>query len=346
MNLSLLNTLMLIALVGAAIPIIIEWLFRRRRRRIPFAAMRYLMNPKKRRKIRLQDRILLVLRTVLLAVLAVALARPILRPAEAATAARAARRAVIVLDGTYSMGRRVGQTTAFELGRTMAQDVLRGLPKDASAAFVFLGHAPKVVKPWTADLAAVHDAVSQTRLSDGAGRMPDAIESVARLIADAPGPSPEVYLVSDLQRLTWAATDEDPRDGPAMLADLRRSAEVFVLDTGAGLRSNAYLTRFEPLEKVMAVGVEARFEVDVEVKNMPLDATLLLTLFENAEWGMRNAEPFSRDPQGSAAATRPGARPTERKIETRELPVRDFVQGRLTTTFRYTFLESGKACRE
>ena len=61
---SLVNPWMLFALAAMALPLIIEWLFRRRRQRIEFPAMRYLMNSKKRRRVRLQDLILLLLRTV------------------------------------------------------------------------------------------------------------------------------------------------------------------------------------------------------------------------------------------------------------------------------------------
>ena len=72
----LIHPWMLIALAAMAIPLIIEWLFRRRRQRIAFPAMRYLMNPKKRRRVRLQDLILLLIRTVVPGLLAFALARP------------------------------------------------------------------------------------------------------------------------------------------------------------------------------------------------------------------------------------------------------------------------------
>src|SRR3954452_20592630 len=100
----LLNPWMLVALVAMALPIIIAWLFRWRRQRIPFPAMRYLMNPKKRRRVRLQDLILLLIRTVVPGVLVIALARPLLRSNAEEGSDRAPRHVVIVLDGTYSMG--------------------------------------------------------------------------------------------------------------------------------------------------------------------------------------------------------------------------------------------------
>src|SRR5436190_14889419 len=159
---------MLIALAAMALPLIIEWLFRRRRQRIAFPAMRYLMNPKKRRRVRLQDLILLLVRTIVPGLLVIGLARPLLRPDNNTTTVP--RNVVIVLDGTYSMGQSIGQTTAFQVAQTMAQDVVRGLPKDAIVTFVYLGSRPEVVKEATGDHDSVHDAIGRARVSDQAGR--------------------------------------------------------------------------------------------------------------------------------------------------------------------------------
>ena len=178
----LIHPWMLIALVAMAIPLIIEWLFRRRRQRIAFPAMRYLMNPKKRRRVRLQDLILLLVRTVVPGVLVIALARPLLRP-DSRRHGAAPRHVVIVLDGTYSMGQSIGQTTAFAVAQTMAQDIVRGLPKDAVVTLVYLGNRAEVIKERTSDHDSVHDAIGRARVSDMAGRMADAIEAVEKLTA-------------------------------------------------------------------------------------------------------------------------------------------------------------------
>ena len=170
---------MLVALVAMALPLIIEWLFRRRRQRIAFPAMRYLMNPKKRRRVRLQDLILLLIRTVVPGLLVIALARPLLRPDNSGTTAT--RNVVIVLDGTYSMGQAIGQTTAFAVAQTMGQDIVRGLPKDAIITFVLLGNRAEVLKEGTLDHDSVHDALGRARVSDQSGRMADAIEVLEKL---------------------------------------------------------------------------------------------------------------------------------------------------------------------
>src|ERR1700686_4449918 len=169
----LLHPWMLAAMTAMAIPLIIEWLFRRRRQRIAFPAMRYLMNPKKRRRVRLQDLILLLLRTVVPGVLVIALARPLFRPDAASAANQPPRHVVLVLDGTYSMGQSIGQTTAFQVAQTMAQDVVRGLPSNAAISFIYLGNKAEVIKEATSDRDSVHDAIGRARVSDMGGRMAD-----------------------------------------------------------------------------------------------------------------------------------------------------------------------------
>ena len=329
----LLHPWMLAALAAMAIPLIIEWLFRRRRQRIAFPAMRYLMNPKKRRRVQLQDLILLLIRTVVPGILVFALARPLLRPETGQGAEQAPRHVAIVLDGSYSMGQSIGQTNAFAVAQTMAQDIVRGLPKGTEVSLVYLGNRPEVLQERTADRDRVHDAIGRAKVSDMAGRMADAVEAVEKLLA-ADGAAAEVYLISDLQRSTWSATPEDPRDPQALLARLAQRHGTFVLDTGGTNPFNAYLTRFEPQEKVSAVGLENRYEVEVEARNMPPGGKLWLTLY--ADEDKADAAPQPLSPEGRGADRKPG------KLITRELTAADLRGGRATLILPHTFVEPGE----
>lgn len=320
----LVNPWMLVALVAMALAIVIEWLFRRRRQRIAFPAMRYLMNPKKRRRVRLQDLILLLIRTVVPGLLVFALARPLLRPDSGEGADRQPRNVVIVLDGTYSMGQSIGQTTAFEVAQTMGQDVVRGLPKEAIVSLVYLGNKAEVIKERTTDRDSVHDAISRAKVSDMAGSMADAIAAAEKLSDD----TADVFVISDMQRSTWAPTPQDNRDAKALLMRLASHCATFVLDTGGENGFNAYLTRFEPREKVLAVGMEGLFEVDVEAKNMPATAKLLVTLFADEDKTPSQA--------GKPDLQKAG------KIATRELASSDLRDGRTKLVFNHTFVEPGE----
>src|SRR5580698_10291629 len=81
-SLSFLNSSLLWGLVLASIPLIIHLLFRRRFRQIEWAPMRYLKLTiqRNRRRIQLEQLLLLLLRTGLLVLLFFYLARPVLNP--------------------------------------------------------------------------------------------------------------------------------------------------------------------------------------------------------------------------------------------------------------------------
>src|SRR5258706_16043319 len=126
-------------LVGAAsIPIIIHLLNRRRFRVVNWAAMRFLMAAQKRttRKLRVEQWLLLAIRTlmIVLVILAMISVLPWLEPVwsrlfpsgVAATAARTGRtHHVIAIDGSFSMGRRFADGTAFERACNLARQIVQ-----------------------------------------------------------------------------------------------------------------------------------------------------------------------------------------------------------------------------
>src|ERR1017187_4447693 len=84
----------------ASIPIVIHLLNRQRYRKVPWAAMHWLWASfkKSRRRLQVEQLLLLIVRTLILLLLALALARPLLQYAAGLLAGRAALQRVIVLD--------------------------------------------------------------------------------------------------------------------------------------------------------------------------------------------------------------------------------------------------------
>jgi len=271
-----LNPWMLAALAAVSIPLIIELLHRRRRRIIHFPALRYLLEGEKQKKVRLQDLILLVLRSLLIFVLVLALARPILRAGSALWAGGGERDVVLVLDGTYSTGQRVGATSAFEVGKKMADQIVRSMAASRTPrlTLVYLGHKAEVLAERSRSAAEFSGRVERLRVSDGAGRMGEALDLVREFVERNKVEGGEVYVISDLQETTWtkrAAGGGASHDPAALLSQLAAKCRLFVLDTGARAadgdelgRTNYYLTRFEPRERVLATGVPVSFDVRVE----------------------------------------------------------------------------------
>src|SRR5690348_10232095 len=112
---------MLLGLLGAAIPIVIHLLNRRRDQVVDWGAMQFLeLGRQAKRRVRLTELLLMLARMALLAGVALALARPYWSRSAAAGASGGGggwgtegppRDVVLVIDGSASMDRKVGGST-------------------------------------------------------------------------------------------------------------------------------------------------------------------------------------------------------------------------------------------
>ncbi|MFO7897737.1 MAG: BatA domain-containing protein [Planctomycetota bacterium] len=274
------------------IPLIIEWLLRRRTRRIPFAAMRFLVDTDRPRKIRLQDRILMILRMVIIGLIVLALARPLIRPEDVISVDQDERSAVMLFDATYSNAQRVGNASAFAIARRMARDVLAGLPEGVEVTVGAMGHSLNVVQDWTDDKGLLREKIDGMTVSHGAGPISVgldwALDEAKKKAADDGGPRSEIYVFSDLQVRTWEGTRDEGTAGTSARALVPKLAElgpVFVARTGGEEAFNLFVERFEPVDKVLAVGVTTEFRVQVATTNLAEGERVpaRLTLYVNGE---------------------------------------------------------------
>ena len=128
MNLALAAPIMLWGLLGISIPVIIHLLSRRRSVTIDWGAMQFLdIGRRARRKLQITELLLMAGRMLILAIVALALARPLLEPKGDSAAAKLVsgtsetRDYVLILDGSDSMGRKVGGTTPREMALSWAK---------------------------------------------------------------------------------------------------------------------------------------------------------------------------------------------------------------------------------
>ena len=279
------NPLMLLALVFVVLPWVIEWLFRRRRRPIPFAAMRFVLDAEKQKKIRLQDLLLLYLRMFALFLLVLALVRPILRKNPLARDQGRAPEVLMIFDATYSNAQQVGADTAFSLARKMGSEVVAGLPAGTEVTVALLSDTVSVELEASDDLPSVREHIERLEVSNKAGHLARTLAWVEDYKSSKNIPACEVYLFSDMQESSWGKRPGGSRDVGAQLRQLCVNNQVFLADTGAGDVMNCYLTRFEPRESLLAVGVSSTFEVTVQATGVDPDnpETARLTFYVNGE---------------------------------------------------------------
>src|SRR4051812_48387339 len=101
-----LNAIMLIGVAAAVVPLVLHLLSRARYKDVEWGAMMFLegADARKRQSARFTQMLLLVLRSVVIALLAIALARPIVRGKWAGQVSEGRVTAALILDCSASMG--------------------------------------------------------------------------------------------------------------------------------------------------------------------------------------------------------------------------------------------------
>lgn len=200
---------MLIGTLLFSVPLIIHLLNRRRYRVKPWAAMDFLLAAYKRtrRRLRMENFLLLLLRCLIIILLAMAMAKPFVSSDSAVAGLASIRRdVVVVLDNSYSMGYRLTpDETCFDLARKKISALLARLDSDRgdTVTMILMGEKPEFAVPY---LSPPQEALIRLdRLREPASRGAE-FSALADLLANEvaqtiEGPK-EVYVFSDLQART------------------------------------------------------------------------------------------------------------------------------------------------
>ena len=242
------------------VPLIIHLLNRRRYLRIPWAAMAFLLAAHKRtrRRLRMENLLLLLARCAAVAILALAVARPYLA-AETPVAPAGERRkeAILVLDGSYSMGYREGSDVPFQLGVQEGLKILEKLkPEQGDRATLLLAKRNPTVLSWR-DPSQAKEALrgleEPTFESSSFAATLDWVRKAAEDFGE--GGEITVYWISDLQKRSFLQEEPEEAEGTkapqSLLSSLAdRGLRVRIVDVGPGSArpSNLAITSLAPDE--------------------------------------------------------------------------------------------------
>ena len=193
------HSIFLWGLATVPLPLLLHLFFRRKKARVPFSTLaffRYRHRELSMRR-RIREWLVLLLRTLALLLLTLALAQPLSREGKGNFASRT--RAVILLDDTASMSRRLASgRSAFELAKQRAGEVLETLKPGDSAALLLLSGQKGV--SFTRDIARVRRCLEETGISGGSNTFRAGLKRVGTLLAMGRAPNQECYLISDFQK--------------------------------------------------------------------------------------------------------------------------------------------------
>lgn len=203
---TLLNPLLAFGAIALLVPLLIHIFNRSRFRTIEWGAMHLLESviSQNRRRFRIDQLILLLIRCLIPAVLAACLARPVLTGT--GLLGNAPVGLVLLLDNSYSMEATDPAGTRFSAAVDSACQLLAGLPRGSQVSVVLTGGRPTLLfdRPLT-DLQAVTRRLRQLRPGFGASDVAGSLQLGMDQLQNIPAVRRQLLVLSDLQAEDWAA---------------------------------------------------------------------------------------------------------------------------------------------
>ncbi len=251
-------------LLLAAIPIIIHLLFRRRFRKIEWAPMKYLKLSiqRNRRRFRLEQLLLLALRTLLILLLFFLAARPVMhgRGLAGLLGARSRASHVIVIDDSLSMGHSAAGESALARAQRLANEYLAAQGSMDRASLLVVSRpklplASDVEINGPGDLREQLAAIPPTAVY---GSWQAALTGIRDAAAAMTYPARDVAVFTDLRRAGW---DESLTDSANALSAAGLKLRIF--DVGSSEINNSSVAALAPQTRLALAGTPIAWEVEV-----------------------------------------------------------------------------------
>ena len=187
----------------AAAPIVLHLITLYRLRTLELSTFRFLMDSyvQQRRKLRLLEFLLMLLRTAFVVLIVAALARPTVDKFGFLFGPKAAGRVAIVVDAGPSMTLRTGGTTSLERARAVACNIVRLYGADSRISVIRAADRPEaMVNRFASDPRPIVEQIGKIEAGAVSTDLAAALEHVFGPADDAPQ---TVYLITDGRRSTW-----------------------------------------------------------------------------------------------------------------------------------------------
>ncbi len=265
-----LNPLMLLGLAGVALPVVAHLLSRRRYDVVNWGAMQFLDPSRKtRRKMKLEELLLLLVRIAAICLVAIAASRPWISSGFLMGYNSAGSRdVVLVIDGSNSMGRSDGLVSLHQKAIRRAQAFLQTLQPGDTVAVIDARDRPiSVVDSPLQDLSLVSQQLDAIPPPAGAADLRRACEEAVGILGRSSNGSREIVVLTDRQRASWSVAKDaawkrfdDVLNFPAVRPSL------WVVDLSAGMaaiRQNISIGRVDVSRDLTVPGFPVSLQVPV-----------------------------------------------------------------------------------
>jgi len=286
--------LLWLGLAGISLPIIAHLLSKRRYDVVNWGAMQFLeLRQNARRKVLLEQLLLMALRMGLIALLALAFMRPWAEGAWFSKAVSSQNRdVVLIIDGSYSMGWEGGSQTPHQLAVAAAKHVLEDVGSSAAVALIDARDTPRVlIEVPTRDFGLVRETLNTLPAPSGTADLPAAMRKAVQILSRTSNLAREIIVITDRQAKSWRADDEQLwTTYDDLLTQPAVRPRTWVMEVGTanvGNRVNFSISGVELNREVTAVGYPVR--VQAKIKSTGNKKTLLRKAFFEVD-GQRLAD--------------------------------------------------------
>jgi hypothetical protein len=263
----------LFGLAAVGIPIVIHLLSKMRVKEMAWAAQRFLRDSiqKNKRRLEIEDLLLLLLRCLLIALLILALSRPAWRSAVQSASSHQVT-AVIIIDNSASMGLSNGIRTSFERAQSAAEQILLAFPSGSSSALYFASNIvqPVIAQP-TFDFDLLRQTIHRAQLTDRSTDLGEALQlAVSSLQKQGASNAKEIYLITDGQANGWGNLEQMRSE----LGEIQKQIAVHIVLVGGESETNLAVTglRLEgglaPIDQPLRCSIEVTNESEAEAHDV------------------------------------------------------------------------------
>jgi hypothetical protein len=255
---------LLFGLVLASAPILIHLLNRRRFKIVDWAPMKYLKLTirNNRRRMRIEQLILLILRTCLMILLVFALARPVL--SQTGMAGWLSRRArvsrVIVINDTLSMGYKEAGHTALDRAKQAVAEILRATGSQDAITVLTTSPAsePLVSEAAIQDPTKLISQIEALQSTDAGCNWADSFHQIDAALSSATFPQKEIVFITDLRRSAWSGHATDMANRWAS-----QGITAKIIDVSSPNVANSSLQKFSQDDPIVLPGSPAKLTATI-----------------------------------------------------------------------------------
>jgi len=259
-----LSPLLVWGMLLGIIPIIIHLLNRRRFKKVEWAPMRHLRLTirRNRKRIQIEQLLLLLMRIALPVLLFLFLARPVLNPTglERWFIGGGRSSQIILVDDSLSMGYASGGPPAFQKAREVAGAILASAqPQDRCTLIAASAPGTPVFLEVEGEgrEALASDALAMP-ISETHAAWPTVLEGVDEVVQSCTYPTRTLTIVTDLRKSGW-----DAGVGPVARRWSEAGLRVRLVDVGSDEVANVALEALVPLDRTILAAAETHWEAVV-----------------------------------------------------------------------------------